>query len=66
MLARVIALIMHMSAVNVYQLANQNSREYMPRLHCYKVDIILQLTSLQLEYNHTVLPLFVFHCEALK
>lgn len=66
MLARVIALIMHMSALNVYQLANQNSGEYMPRLHCYKVDITLQLTSLQLEYNDTVLPLFMFHCEALK
>lgn len=39
-LARVIALIIHMSAVNVYQLANQSSREYMACLHCYKVDII--------------------------
>lgn len=45
-LARVIALIMHMSAVNVYQVANQSSGEYMPHLHCYKADIILQLTSL--------------------
>lgn len=65
-LARVIALIMHMSAVNVYQLANQNSGEYMPCLHCYKVDITLQLTSLQLEYNDTVLLLFMFHRETLK
>lgn len=66
LLARVIALIMHMSPVNVYQSANQNSGEYMPRLHCYKVDITLQLTPLQLEYSDTVLPLSMFHCEALK
>lgn len=59
-LARVIALVMHMSAVNVYQLANQNSREYKPSLYCYKVDIILQLTSLQLEWNHTAIIFFHF------
>lgn len=65
-LARVIALIIHMSNAPVYQLANQHSRGYMPCLHCYKVDIILQLTSLQLEQNHTATQFFTFHCEALR
>lgn len=38
----------------------------MPRLHCYKVDIISQLTSLQLECNQGAFPLSIFRWEALK
>lgn len=65
-LARVTALITRVSAVNVYQLANQCSREYMACLQCYKVDIILQLASLQLESNHTALHFFSFFTVRLQ
>lgn len=65
-LARVIALIIHASNAPVYQLANQHPRGYMPCLHCYKVDIILQLTPLQLKHNHTPSQFLGFHCEALR
>lgn len=65
-LARVIALIIHASNAPVYQLANQHPRGYMPCLHCYKVDIILQLTPLQLKHNHTPSQFLGFRCEALR
>lgn len=65
-LARVVALIMPMSGIHVYQPASPSSGEFMLCLHCDKVDIILQLTSLHLECNHIASLLLILHCKALK
>lgn len=59
-LAKAIASMLHMSNASVHQQANQHSRRYMVSLHCYKVDIILQLTLLQLEHKHTASQFFHF------